>query len=340
MTGDTTFIIAEVGANHNRDFNQAIALIDAATRAGADAVKFQTYSSETLYCKDTPDFAGYKNISQLIKDIELPREWQADLKSYCDDRGIEFMSTPFDERAIEELCNLGVRRLKIAGFESSDPRFVKLVASTQLPLIITAGIGSDIPMIKEIVSWVKEVNSSPDITILHGNNAYPTPLRDAHLNQIDQIRKSVPGVKVGISDHTPGVLVPPLAVAKGVTVVEKHFTLSRWLPGPDHPFAIEPAELVEMVAAIRSAEAACTTKPAAFSESEKEFKNAMRSVVATQKILKGEVLTEDMLTTKRPHTPGNIPASDFFKVFGHVTKTDIEPDVCLKKTDIIHELFK
>ena len=111
MTAETTFIIAEAGANHNRNFNQATALIDAASRAGADAVKFQTYTSETLYSKDTADFAGYKNINQLIKDIELPREWQADLKSYCDDCGIEFMSTPFDERAVEELYNLGVSRL-------------------------------------------------------------------------------------------------------------------------------------------------------------------------------------------------------------------------------------
>ena len=109
-----TFIIAEAGANHNRDFNQALKLIDVAKESGASAVKFQTYSSETLYSKNTPDFAGYKNINQLIKDIELPREWQKDLKQYCDEQNIEFMSTPFDEQAVDELVSLGVKRLKIA----------------------------------------------------------------------------------------------------------------------------------------------------------------------------------------------------------------------------------
>ena len=146
-----TFIIAEAGANHNRDFNQALKLIDVAKESGANAVKFQTYSSETLYSKNTPDFAGYKDINQLIKDIELPREWQKDLKQYCDDSGIEFMSTPFDEKAVDELYSLGVKRLKIAGFEATDPRIVKNAAATQLPLIITAGIGVDLATIQKII---------------------------------------------------------------------------------------------------------------------------------------------------------------------------------------------
>ena len=121
MNHNHTFIIAEAGSNHNRNFGQALALIDAAAEAGADAVKFQTYSSETLYSQHTPDFYNYKNITQLIKDIELPREWQKDLKAYCDDLGIEFMSSPFDEKAVDELVALGVKRIKIAGFESRRP---------------------------------------------------------------------------------------------------------------------------------------------------------------------------------------------------------------------------
>lgn len=171
-----TFVIAEAGANHNRNFNQALSLIDVAAKANATAVKFQTYSSETLYSKNTPDFAGYKNIPKLIKDIELPRSWQKDLKLYCDDKNIEFMSTPFDEKAVDELYDLGVKRFKIAGFEATDPRFVKYVASTGLPLIITAGIGMDLESISDLIGWVKEENKNPDLTILHGNNAYPTPL--------------------------------------------------------------------------------------------------------------------------------------------------------------------
>ena len=128
-----SFIIAEAGANHDRNFNQAHQLIDIAKRSGSDAVKFQTYSSETMYSSKTPDFAGYTNIPDLIKSIELPREWQKDLKLYCDDIGIEFMSTPFDCKAVDELFEIGVKRLKIAGFESTDPRIVKYAASTGLP---------------------------------------------------------------------------------------------------------------------------------------------------------------------------------------------------------------
>ena len=141
-----TFIIAEAGANHNRNFDQAISLIDVAKSSGADAVKFQTYSSETLYSRNTPDFAVYKNINQLIKNIEIPREWQSDLKSYCDKIGIEFMSTPFDEKAVDELVSIGVKRLKIAGFESTDLRFVDMVCSAKLPIIVSIGIGSNIKL--------------------------------------------------------------------------------------------------------------------------------------------------------------------------------------------------
>ena len=129
-----TFVIAEAGANHDRKFNQALKLVNLAVVSGCDAVKFQTYSSETLYRKNTPDFAGYKDVNNLIKEIELPREWQPQLKSYCDYKGIEFMSTPFDEEAVEELVGIGVSRLKISGFESTDFRFIEMVASSKLPL--------------------------------------------------------------------------------------------------------------------------------------------------------------------------------------------------------------
>jgi len=178
----SVFIIAEAGANHNRNIKQAFSLIDVAKKSGANAVKFQTYSSETLYSKNSPDFAGYKNINKLIKDIELPRSWQKQLKQYCDDVGIEFMSTPFDEAAVAELVTLGVKRLKIAGFESTDPRFVKMVASAGLPIIVSAGIGNNLESIQNIIDWVGSEQKNPDITILHCNNAYPTPDNDINLN--------------------------------------------------------------------------------------------------------------------------------------------------------------
>jgi len=327
-----TFIVAEAGANHNQNYEQALALVDVAVSAKADAVKFQTYSSDTLYSKNTPDFAGYKNIPKLIKDIELPRVWHRDLKLYCDDNGIEFMSTPFDVRAVDELYNLGIKRFKIAGFEATDPRFVKYVASTGLPLIISAGIGTNLKMIESIISWVDDVNPKPDITILHCNNAYPTPFEDISLLQVKAIQERFPNVNSGLSDHTRGILIPPLAVSLGAKCIEKHYTLSRVLPGPDHPFAIEPDELKQMIENIRTTEKALTLKEKNFTTSELNFRKAMRSVVAKHNIKKGEVFTVENLTTKRPCLETSIPAYEFYEILGKKANQDIgEDDIIMRK---------
>jgi N-acetylneuraminate synthase/N,N'-diacetyllegionaminate synthase len=323
---DKVFIIAEAGANHDRDLQQAYQLIDAAVAAQADAVKFQTYSSETLYSKYTPDFANYTNIPQLIKDLELPREWQRDLKLYCDDRGIEFMSTPCDERAVEELYSLGVKRLKIAGFESTDPRWVKVVASTGLPLVVTVGIGSTIQSTQNILGWIREVNPNAEVIFLHGNNAYPTPLEDINLGQMVLLAEAFPDQKIGISDHTEGILVPPLAIAMGARAVEKHYTLNRALPGPDHPFAIEPMELTQMVKDIRNAEKCLGVKSGGYSPSEVDFQRGRRAVIAATSISKGEILTEQNITTKRPYIENSIPAAGYYETLGKRANCDIGED--------------
>ena len=304
-----TFIIAEAGANHNRNFNQALSLIDVAVESGADACKFQTYSSETLYSKSTPDFASYKNINKLIKDIELPREWQKDLKQYCDEKGIEFMSTPFDEKAVDELISLGVKRLKISGFESTDFRFVDMVASSKLPLIISLGIGFKMNYLGKIFEIADKYGN--ELSFLHCNNAYPTPIEDVGINIVRQHSQDH-RYKWGLSDHTESPFTPALAVAAGATIIEKHFTLSKHLPGPDHPFALEPKELNEMVKYIRFAEKSIIKQESSqISASEQNFKQAMRSVVAKEDIKKGDILTINNITTKRPILEGNIPASDF-----------------------------
>ena len=325
-----TFIIAEAGANHNRDISLAKSLIDVASSAGCDAIKFQTYSADTLYANGTPDFAGYENISELIKSLELPRDWHAILKDHCDSKDIEFMSTPFDKRAIEELCDVGVSRIKIAGFESTDPRIVKEVARAKLPIIFSAGIGSSVSMARNTVKWVREENPDADITILHCNNAYPTPIVDINLGQLAKLRE-IDGVRVGLSDHTEGILVPPLAVAMGATCIEKHFTLSRRLSGPDHPFAIEPVELYEMVYNIRRTELAIQQKSTELTDSEQSFKMAMRSVVAAKNIKKGDTYTLDNLTTKRPCLPDSIPAMNYYDIIGTVATKDIKENEILSK---------
>jgi sialic acid synthase SpsE len=318
-----TFIIAEAGANHNRNFNQALSLIDVATNAGADAVKFQTYSSETLYAKNVPNFAGYKNINQLIKDIELPREWQKDLKQYCDDKNIEFMSTPFDENAVDELINLGVKRLKIAGFEATDFRFVEMVASSKLPLIISLGIGFKYEWIDKLLNITSKYTD--DITLLHCNNAYPTPIDDIDLNTVKKLSLDS-RFKCGLSDHTMSTLIPSLAVAAGAQTIEKHFTLSKHLPGPDHPFALEPTQLMEMISNIRITEIAFTQQNEEYSKSEKEFIKARRSVIAKYDIKKGEIFTKDNITTKRPFLEGCISAIEFENMLGKIANKDYKED--------------
>lgn len=323
-----TFVIAEAGANHNKNFKQALALIDIAKDAGANACKFQTYSSETLYVKNVPDFASYKNINQLIKDIELPREWQKDLKQYCDEKDIEFMSTPFDEKAVDELVNLGVKRLKIAGFESTDFRFVEMVASSKLPLIISLGIGFKYEWIDKLLNITSKYTN--DVTLLHCNNAYPTPMSDIDLGMIRKLSLDN-RFKTGLSDHTMTPLTPALAVAAGATVIEKHFTLSRHLPGPDHPFALEPSQLKEMVNLIRITETAFTSHEDEYTESEKDFISARRSVVASKFIKKGDLLTIDNITTKRPYLEHCIPAQEYELMLGTIAITDYEPDNYIQK---------
>ena len=159
----STFIIAEAGSNHDGNYEQAIDLINIAKESGADAVKFQTAKSENLYAIDTPSIAGYDDVRKLIKNIELPREWQYDLKKYCDSIGIEFMSTPFDEKAVDELYNLGIKRFKIAGFEATDPRLVKYIASTGLPIVVSIGIGTNLRTMVNIRDWIRDVNNKEDM---------------------------------------------------------------------------------------------------------------------------------------------------------------------------------
>ena len=323
-----TFVIAEAGANHNKDFNQALKLIDVAKESGASAVKFQTYSSETLYSKNTPDFAGYKNINQLIKDIELPREWQKDLKQYCDEIGIEFMSTPFDEQAVDELVGLGVKRLKISGFESTDWRFVDMVASTGLPLIISIGIGFELNKMGHILNIAKIYGN--DLTLLHCNNAYPTPIEDINLKSMKALQGFKNVNSIGLSDHTTSTLTPAIAVAAGATTIEKHFTLDRNLPGPDHAFALEPDQLKEMIDEIIFAEIMMGGVKGEYSKSELNFTKARRSIVAKSNIKVGDILTVDNITTKRPYLEGNVAASEWFSTLGKKSTTNYNTDDFIK----------
>lgn len=334
-----TFVIAEAGANHNRDWKVAKRLIYSAAAAGASAVKFQNYTSKNLYASSTPDFGSYKNIPELISSIELPSNWSHELKKICDDCDIEFMSTPFDEDAVELLYKIGVKRMKIASFEASDKRLVKCVAETKLPIIFSAGIRTGIRQVREIIDYIKSINSSADITVLHCNSSYPTPFEDINLGQMLELVKNFgKEVNVGLSDHTVGILVPSIAVTHGASVVEKHFTLSRQMKGPDHPFAIEPQELIEMCNNISLAEKVMNVKSddqLTKSEKDNQMSFALRSVVSKVNIKAGDVLSEQNITTKRPFIEGNIPASKYNDLLGSfVATSDISADTMIQESHI------
>lgn len=322
-------IIAEAGPNHNQDWDIAKKLIDVAVDSKADVCKFQTYSSNTLFAKQQRDISGIKDIHSMFKKLELPRSWQKDLKLYCDDKGIEFMSTPFDERAVDELVSLGVKRLKIAGFEGTDPRFVNMVASTGLDIIMSAGIGWDSAKWGVFADIFEKWGNN--VTLLHAVNAYPTPMDQINLPLVNK-GEHLRGVSnIGLSDHTQSTLTPALAVARGAKVIEKHFTLSNQLEGPDHHFSIEPHQLKEMVKLIREAELTMTVTS---NTEEQKHINGQRSVVAKTNLKKGDILTENNITTKRPYYPGSIPAIDYYKLLGKTIEFDVENDFILTKQDI------
>jgi sialic acid synthase SpsE len=263
----------------------------------------------------------------------LPREWQKDLKEYSDKVGIEFMSTPFDEKAVEELVDLGVKRLKISGFESTDFRFVEMVASSKLPLIISIGIGFPTNYIGKILDIVEKYEN--DLSLLHCQNAYPTPVSEIDLGVIQTLKHFKNVSKVGLSDHTTSVNVPAFAVCAGADIIEKHYTISKNLDGPDHKFALEPFELSKMVNLIKEAEQAMIKNTYdLYANCEKQFISARRSVVSTRKILKGEILTKENTTTKRPYLEGYIAAIDYHSVLGASVNKNIEEDTAIKITDL------
>lgn len=336
-----TFVIAEVGANHNRSWSTARRLIHAASAAGATAVKFQNYTSSKMYVKSTPDFGVYKNIPKLISDIELPVNWMSDLKMMCDDCGLEFMSTPFDEDAVALLYKLGVKRLKIAAFEASDRRLVRCVAETGLPIVFSAGIKMSLQKAQETVDYILDINPNADVTVLHCNSSYPTPFNDINLGQMALLMRNLRGVHVGLSDHTLGILIPPVAVALGAQVIEKHYTLDRSLLGPDHPFAIEPSELYEMCRNIVRVEQSLGVKSDVLTESERQgqMSFATRSLVASRRIRPGELLTHENVTTKRPFIEGNIPASDHDSIVGSFcASVEIQEDEMIRSEFVERKL--
>jgi len=323
-------VIAEAGANHNRDLGIARKLIDVAADAGADAVKFQTYSGKTLYSTKTPRFdyldgaLADKPAHELLEEISLPRDWQPILAAHCRERGVEFLSSPFDREAVEELDALDVGAFKIASFEIVDLPFIRYAAAKRRPLIISTGMAS-LGEIEDAIGAARAAGCD-EIALLQCASLYPAPPQIMNLRAIPALRASF-GVPVGLSDHTRGTHIAVAAVAMGACIVEKHFTLDRTMAGPDHPFAAEPEELRDLVAHIRDTEAAFgdgVKRGPSDEESQEMYTKARRSVVAAAAIPAGTVITADMLTVKRP---GHGVKPKYLELLvGRVARVDIEDD--------------
>lgn len=330
--GHPCFVIAEAGANHDRDFDQAKRLIDVAAEAGADAVKFQTYTGARLYSRKTPKFQYLKGVSELpppelLDSIALPREWQGELAAYASEKGILWFSSPFDLDAVASLESIGVPALKIASFEIVDLELIRRCASTGKPIVISTGMATLGEIEDAIEACRSEGNES--VALLQCVSLYPAPAESMNLRAMSTLRSAF-GVPVGLSDHTLGTPVAIAAAAIGANLIEKHFTLDRTLKGPDHPFAAEPQELTELVAGIRAAEQAMgdgrKIGPIP-EECEEMFDLARRSVVAAVPISKGTIITRDMLTVKRPGW--GIRPKHIELVVGREARVDIEDDEVL-----------
>jgi N,N'-diacetyllegionaminate synthase len=327
--GAPTYLIAEAGANHNRDIGLAHELIDVAREAGADAVKFQVYSGRALYSSKTPRFRYLDGISEksapeLLEDIALPREWIGDLAAHARARGIHFFATPFDAAAVDELREAGAPAMKIASFEIGDLELIACAAASGLPLILSCGMAS-YGEIDDALDAAQRGGCS-QVALLRCASLYPSPPEIMNLRSMGTMRAAF-GVPVGLSDHTTGIAVALGARGLGMELLEKHFTLDRTMPGPDHPFAIEPDELRELVAGIRAIERALGNGrlegPSAPEEQEM-YRLARRSVIAAQDIPAGTPITREQLVVKRPGY--GIAPRDIDRVVGRIARVDIEVD--------------
>ena len=334
-------IIAEAGVNHNGDINMAKKLIDAAVEAKVDYVKFQTFKADTIV-SPTAKKAAYqsKNIGdgddsqyQMLKNLELSEAAHTELIAYCNSKGIQFFSTAFDVEGIQYLESLNFDMFKIPSGELTNYPYLRAIAQTQKPVVLSTGMAT----LEEIEAAIKVLVSfgtkKENLTVLHCNTEYPTPMTDVNLKAMLTIGESF-GVKVGYSDHTLGIEVPTAAVALGATVIEKHFTLDRNLKGPDHKASLEPNELIAMVTAIRNIELAISgtgiKKP-----SESEIKNidiARKSIHLRHNVSKGTTLMETDIISLRPGD--GISAMDWTTVIGKTVLTDKKGYDKLNWTDL------
>lgn len=303
------YVIAEAGVNHNGSLDTALRMVDEAARAGADAVKFQTFRAESLAAIAAPKAAYQQETTdetesqlEMLRRLELDEAAHRALVERCDEEGVEFLSTPFDLESADMLARLGLKTFKLPSGSVTDLPLLRKVGSLGVRILLSTGMATIAEVTAAVDALVAAGTSRDDITVLHCTTEYPTPPADVNLRAMWTLA-DVLGTRVGYSDHTEGISVSIAAVALGAAVIEKHFTLDRSMEGPDHRASLEPVELTEMIAAIRVVEQALGdgAKRPTFGEIENAAA-ARKSIVAARPIVAGEVFSEDNLTTKRPGT--------------------------------------
>ena len=301
---ERVYIIAEMSANHNQDFDQAVRIIESAKEAGADAVKLQTYTPDTITINCDSDYFRIKgtiwegkNLYELYGEAYTPWEWQPKLKIIANDLGMDLFSTPFDHTAVDFLEKMDVPVYKVASFELVDIPLLRKIAQTGKPIIMSTGMAT-LAEIDEAVNAISEAGGN-QLALLKCNSAYPAPPEEMNLRTIPHLAEAF-GLPVGLSDHTLGIAMPVAAVALGACIIEKHFTLSRDIPGPDSAFSLEPDEFKAMVDAIRTAEKALGKIHYGVSEHEAKSRVFRRSLFVVKDIEAGEVFTEKNVRSIRP----------------------------------------
>jgi N-acetylneuraminate synthase/N,N'-diacetyllegionaminate synthase len=313
------FIVAEAGVNHGGSFDVARRLVDAAVHAGADAVKFQTFKTERLTSASAPRAPYQQRVGggsgsqrDLLKQVELPFGAFQRLAGYCRERAITFLSTPFDEESVDLLDRLGVPAFKVGSGEITNLPFLGVIARAKRPIILSTGM-SYLNEVAEAVAVIRGAGNE-QLVLLHCVSSYPTDPPDVNLRAMRTLEREF-GVPVGFSDHTLGIEVAVAAVALGACLIEKHFTLDRAAPGPDHAASLEPAELAELVRAVRRVEAALGSEVKQPVPSELEVRAvARRSLHLRSDLPAGAILTQDMLIALRP--AGFIAPGELSRVIG------------------------
>lgn len=303
--GVPTYLVAEMSANHNQDFDQAVKIIKAAKEAGADAIKLQTYTPDTMTIPCDSEYFQIgkgtiwegRNLYALYGDAYTPWDWQPKLKAIANEMGIELFSTAFDSSAVDFLEEMGVLVHKVASFENVDLPLIEKMARTSKPLIISTGMAT-LGEIEEAVQAARNAGAT-QIALLKCTSAYPALPEEMNLRTIPQLAEAFQ-VPVGLSDHTLGIAVPVAAVALGACIVEKHFTLSRSVPGPDSAFSLEPHEFKAMVDAIRTVEKALGEVHYGAGEQEAKSRAFRRSLFVVEDVKAGEVFTPGNVRSIRP----------------------------------------